>query len=507
MALREHSHHGSVRVTEEGYQYSPPGRPTEDVRGDRSKLSIVEDHREDAPDQIAQAQQLSERGDLDEAWSIVDRALNVNPDDVAALICATQIYWKSEENSVAYQFAKRACELSPKNPYCWGNLGQIEDQLYRFEEAERCYERGISVARNDAQKGFLYLNYAGMLVNKGDWGRALSVAKKAIAYRPDKPKAKANLGLALLALGQWKEAWPLYDSIIGFDKSRRKMQYAGEQEWDGSPGKSIVVYEEQGIGDAMSFASMIPDVIKDCESVVIDCSPKLRGLFQRSFPSTTVYGSITGLGEDWRANHKIDASISLGGLGKLYRPTPESCPGTPYLVADPERVTMWRALFKGFGKPVIGIGWSGGLEHTGARNRVWKLEELLPLFRSIDAVWVSLQYKDSSKEIETFRAKFGIDLRQYQNGTLTPDYDDTAAMVTALDLVVTMQSAVLHLAGALGKECCGFVNRHSQWRYGPNTQTTLPWYRSVKLFRNINGWPIEEAAKELKERYGFDLAA
>jgi hypothetical protein len=342
-----------------------------------------------------------------------------------------------------------------------------------------------------------------MLVQKGDWARALPVARKAIAYRPDKAKAKGNLGLALLAVGQWKEGWPLYDAIIGFDQSRKKMNYADEPVWDGSKGKSVVIYEEQGIGDVISFASMVPDALKDCKSVVLDVSPKLEGLFKRSFPEATVYGSITGLGDDWRGEHQIDASVSIGGLGKLYRPSPESCPGTPYLKADPERALMWKALFKSENKPVIGVAWSGGLEHTGAKNRVWGLEELLPVFKSIDAVWVCLQYKDASREIAAFRIKHpGIDLRQYPYATLTNDYDDTAALVESLDLVIGMQTAVNHLAGALGKECWCFVNKHGQWRYGPNTQTTLPWYKSVRLFRNVNGWPIEEAAQELKKRYG-----
>jgi hypothetical protein len=331
------------------------------------------------------------------------------------------------------------------------------------------------------------------------------MCRKAFAYK-DKAKTRGNLGLALLAVGQWKEGWPLYDAIIGFDKSRRKMQYVNEDVWDGSKGKTVVVYEEQGIGDAISFASMLPDAIKDCKHVIVDCSPKLAGLFRRSFPQATVYGSMNGAGEDWRGKHEIGASISIGGLGKLYRPTPESCPGTPYLVADEQRALMWKAWFdlqrdKG---PVIGLGWSGGLEHTGSRYRVWKLDDLMPLFRAVpNATWISLQYQDAETEIEAFRKRHPeVDIRQYKHATLTQDYDDTAAMVAALDLVITMQSAVGHLCGALGKEAWVFVNKYGQWRYGLPEQTSIPWYSSVRLFRNVDGWPLERAAEELGRRFG-----
>lgn len=418
------------------------------------------------------------------------------------MICATQVHYKSNDLTTAYQFARRACGFAPENAYCWGNLGNLEHEIYRFDQAEFCFQQGFKVSKDDKQKGFIALVYAAMLVQKGDWDKALPMCRTAFSYQ-DKPKTRANLGLALLATGQWKEGWPLYDATIGFDKSRRKMQYKGEDVWDGTKGKSVVIYEEQGIGDVMSFASMVPDALEDCESVVLDVRPELEGLFKRSFPKATVYGSHTGIGEDWRSKHKVDASISIGGLGKLYRPSPEACPGTPYLKADPDRVEMWKAIFKSQGKPVIGIGWSGGMEHTGARHRIWKLEELLPIFKSVDAVWVSLQYKDASKEIERFKAQHPeIDLRQYKHATITKDYDDTAALVEALDLVVTMQSAVGHLAGALGKEAWVFVNKHGQWRYGPNTQTELPWYKSVRLFRNVEGWPIGQAATLLKSRYG-----
>jgi tetratricopeptide (TPR) repeat protein len=379
----------------------------------------------------------------------------------------------------------------------------MEDQLYRFDEAEECFRRAIA-AGNEAAKGAAYLNWACMLVNKGAWTEAEPVARKALQYKPGSAKAQANLGMTLLGLKRWREGWPLYDAVIGFDKSRRKVQYKDEPVWNGRKGARLVVYGEQGLGDEISFASMIPDALGVAKSVVIDCTDKLAGLFRRSFPGAVVYGTRWEKNLGWDRDHtQIDASISIGGLGQIFRNSDEDFTGKPYLVADPERVEMWRALFAKTGKPVYGISWSGGVPWTADRYRRWSLDDLLPVFKARDAVWVCLEYKDASKEIEEFRKKHPeIDLRQYSFGTLTNDYDDTAAMVQALDFVFSMQTSVIHLAGGLGKECWCFVNKCSQWRYGTAEQTTIPWYGSVRLWRQAQdgSWPLEEAAAELARR-------
>ena len=328
------------------------------------------------------------------------------------------------------------------------------------------------------------------------------MARRAVRYKPNSAKAKANLGLACLAHGNWKEGWPLYDAIIGFDKSRRKVQYAGEQEWDGSPGKTVVIYAEQGLGDEISFASMVPDAMAR-SSIILDCTDKLAGLFRRSFPGATVYGTRweTGLGWD-KAHTQIDASVSIGALGKLFRNEDSDFPAKPWLVPDPERREMWRALFAKAGKPVIGIAWTGGVAWTGDRYRKLTLEQLLPVFKAVDAVWVCLEYKDASKEIAAFRQQHDVDLRQYAYATLTGDYDDTAAMVAELDCVVSMQTAVIHLCGGLGKDCYTFVNKHGQWRYG--TGNRVIWYgEPVKLYRQAadGSYPVTDVANALRARF------
>lgn len=403
---------------------------------------------------------------------------------------ALDIYRKKNMPAVAYQFAKRVTEIDPSKSIGWSNLAMLADNLYRFDEAEACFRKAEGMTVSDSDRANVLTNWACMLINKGDWQKAEVMARRALKQSPESAKCKMNLGLALLAQRKWREGWPLYDAVIGFDQSRRKMQYKNEPEWDGANGKRIVIYGEQGLGDEISFASMVPDAIRDSAEVAIDCTDRLQGLFQRSFPQANVLA---------KKPERIDASISIGALGKLYRNEDAAFTGEPYLKADPDRVEMWKGLFAKQGKPVYGIGWTGGVAWTADRFRKMTLEELLPLFRSVDAVWISLQYKDASKEIAAFKAKHpGIDIRQYPFGTLTQDYDDTAALVMALDHVVAMQSAVIHLAGALGKSCSCFVNRYPQWRYGADGDS-MPWYRSVKLYRQgaDKRWPLEQVAADL----------
>jgi ADP-heptose:LPS heptosyltransferase len=129
----------------------------------------------------------------------------------------------------------------------------------------------------------------------------------------------------------------------------------------------------------------------------------------------------------------------------------------------------------------------------------------------VDAHWVSLQYKDAEEEIKKFRAKYPeIDLVQYRQATLTDDYDDTAGLVAALNLVICVQTAVAHLCGAIGKECWVMVSKTSQWRYAESGET-IPWYRSLRVHRQkrLGEWEpvMQEVARDLKAKFGQRIRA
>ena len=390
--------------------------------------------------------------------------------------------------------------MVPHNPDAWSTLGLFCDALYLFDEADRAFQKAAGMVRTDHQKSNLYICWACMLVNAGRWAEAESMARRSVKYSGS-PKARANLGLACLAQRNWREGWPHYDAVIGFDQSRKKVQYRGEPEWDGTPGKSIIIYGEQGLGDEIAFGSMIPDAIEMCSKVVIDCDPKLAGLYRRSFPKATVYGTRDGPGKGWaKEDRHPDASISVGGLGKFLRLDDEQFHKAPYLTPDPDRVEMWRGLFRSFGRPVFGIAWSGGVAWTGDRFRRVTLEELLPLFRSVPkAVWVSLQYQDASREITAFRNEHPeIDLRQYAYATLTQDYDDTAALVYALDQTIGPPTSVIHLASAMWAPCIAMKAPISCWKF-----TNGLFLPNVKMIEHKGGWAgtIAATAEVLRSYY------
>jgi tetratricopeptide (TPR) repeat protein len=461
---------------------------------------------------LKRADELSKLGELDAAWAMIEPHLENNPDDALALGIGSSVLRKAKKTTVAFHLARRAAELAPEKFAAWHNLARITDELWMVTESERAHRKAIKCAVNPKQKARALVSLAALYINCGEFKKAQPLCQQAVMADPELFIARANLGFCQLAARNWAEGWENYAYSLGTDV-RKRTQYRDEPQWDGTPGLKVVIYGEQGLGDEISFASMFNDAIKDSDKVIIDCDKRLEGLFRRSFPKAKVYGTRTAKpgDEPWAIEDRdFQASIAMGGLGGFYRNTAESFTGESYLTPDPDRVEMWKALFASKGKPVIGIAWTGGMRHTGAKFRRWSLEDLLPLFKSVDAHWVSLEYKDAAKEIAEFKEKHPeVDLVQYPYGTLTKDYDDTAALVACLDRVVCIQTAVAHLAGSLGKECWVFVAKTSQWRYGESGED-VPWYKSVRVFRQVSlgqwDWHIRDAAYKLGTLYGSTTA-
>lgn len=444
---------------------------------------------------LDRAQKLYDDGKYDDAYMILDKLLVHDPMNPPALVVMSAVLKKMGRIALAYPLAKLATQLRPDKCEAWIAQGHSEQLLWRLDESEASYRKALARAQTKQHKATCTNNLCSIYLDRGDFEGSEPLARKSLEFEDD-PQAHHNLALALLAQRKWREAWPNYSGSMG-TVNRLTVKYTNPPEpvWDGSKDKTVVISGEQGLGDEICAASMIPDAIRDSKRVIIDCDKRLAGLFKRSFPNATVHGTRWEKQLNWpKEDREIDASISGFEIAKFYRNEESDFPGTPYLVADPDRVAMWKGLWKEKRKPVIGLAWTGGIWHTGANHRKLDLDELKPLFNSIDAHWVSLQYKDASKEIE------GSPVVQYPFATLTKDYDDTAALVASCDLVIGIHTSVMHLAGALGVPTWIMVPKQSQWRYGQKYDD-MSWYKSVKLYRQTDRWPLKRMAEDLKERF------
>jgi hypothetical protein len=235
----------------------------------------------------------------------------------------------------------------------------------------------------------------------------------------------------------------------------------------------VLVWGEQGLGDEIMFGSCLPDLVASGARCTLDCSPRLRPLFARSFPQVRV------------AEHPIDGidcTMAIGSLPLLFRANADAFPRhNGYLRPDLGRVAAWREQLAALGDGLkVGLTWRGGLLRTGQKQRSLDPGELGALLRVPKVRWVSLQHGDTAAQLRQVQEAHGVSVASWDHALA--DLDETAALVSALDLVITVCSTVVHLTGALGRPAWVLTPSAPAWRYR-RAGTRMPWYPSVLLYR------------------------
>lgn len=412
---------------------------------------------------------------------------------------------KSDDPAALKEFTniKRA-EILNALGTCYKHENKTEEARKLFIEAQEHLPLNADIQNN---LGTLY-------INEGKPTDALKHLDLALSLQPIHPQARWNKSLAHLELGDYKNGWAHYDA--GFDaKVRAERNYSNVAlpAWDGTPGQNVVVYGEQGIGDEIMFASCLPDLIAQSKSVVFDCHKKLHSLFAESFPGIDIYPTREDEMITWPAlgnkqpRYKFDARIAIGSLPRLLRPSLDSFPGTPYIKPNVPKEAEWTArLAKLSDKPKIGIAWIGGHKRTRVEVRSTSLNDLLPILQQ-DATFISLQYTPCEPELAQFEKDHGIKIHHFPEAAYSPNYADTAAMVANLDLVITVCTSVVHLAGSMGVPTWVLTPSRPAWRYRLDLDH-MPWYgKTVTLFRQGTGsteWSpvINEVTEQLNNLLG-----
>lgn len=480
------------------------------------------------------ARNLHREGRAVEALSGLDQLLADAPDHLPSLVMRGSVLLALDRPEDAERHWRRALSAFPDQEVLVSNLGALLRELERpdealaladdtlsrkpglahvamlradalaalgrFEEAAEAYRAvprapglAIDASTKEAQS----------LAALGRRDAALKLLDRAIAEAPANVHAPFRRALVRLGFGDfggwtdYEARWRVPNMVerLGRIVTHRIVPQLTQKPTPSDlAGRRILLLGEQGIGDQVMFASMIPDLAGVARSVTCVCDPRLVSLFAASMPqiafASPANARISG--------DSIDRVVAMGSLGHAFRPTPEAFPGAPYLTPRPEVRAKWAGRLGPKARPLrIGLAWRGGTALTRRSFRSLSLAQLQPVLDLPGCEFVSLQHGDVAAELAASPS-----IRSFAADDLK-DFEDLAGLVAELDLVVSVQTSLVHLCGALGQTCLTLVPRNAEWRYGASG-AVMPWYRSVRIHRQPESgdWKpvIEEVATAVRDR-------
>jgi tetratricopeptide (TPR) repeat protein len=414
------------------------------------------------------------------------------------------------------------------------------DPYAQFQRALAHFARGqfdLSIALLEPLEKVLPVyaeacNLLGLLIarEQGRFDEGAVLVRRALAARPALHEARANLGWILTELGEFNEGMQCLDDLLQespdnhevrlmratanlkhgfFSKGWRDYEARHHSStaianpypyplWNGSPAPqaTLLVVAEQGVGDQIMFASCLGEARVRVGGMLIESHPHLVPLLRRAFPGDRIGTRSEGRAPpDWAGGGKIDMQIPIGSLPQFFRNNLEEFPRhTGYFAADPERVLYWSGRLQELGPGLkVGLSWRGGTVGTRRSLRSIQPEVLAPLLRQ-PVHFINLQYGSSEPDISAFGAIKDAKFVHWPDAL--DNFDETAALVVALDLVISVCTAVIHLAGALGRPVWILTPASPEWRY-LSAGSTLPWYPSVRLFRQRNAFEWDEVVERV----------
>ncbi len=492
-ALRALGRHAEALASFERVTEVIPGdvQALVDQAGQHLELGQSEDARDcfeialaHAPDCVAAlaglARLLRNAGATELALDHIRHALRAMPQDAELHFESALTHNRCGDVDGACAAYERALELQPAYAAAAVNLGLIYlSQLGDPRRAQQYFEQALEV---DPRSVAAQANLGAAMQEQGRLDDALAHYKRLIAAQPEVVEFRWNRGIALLSRGNYAQGWEDYElrRLRGAGAPARTFHFP---EWQGEAlgNATLLVYAEQGLGDEIMFAGCLPDLLARGANCVIECDKRLGGLFARSFPAAHVHGAARD-DRSWIAQHTdIGRQIAIGSLPRLLRRDEADFPRhRGYLRAEPRRVAYWRGRLNAHrGESVVGLAWRGGTLKTRDRLRSIALDPLASLFDVGQCIWVNLQRGGENEFAALASAKDGW-ARSYPEAL--DDLDETAALIEALDCVVSVDNTVVHLAGALGRPVLVMLPWHADWRWLCERRTS-PWYPSAVLFR------------------------
>jgi len=409
-----------------------------------------------------------------EAVAAYQRAISIKPDYAEAYYNMAVALQSQEQYAAAVEKCKQAISFRPDYAEAYHTMAYSLEKQERYAEAIENYKQALQFKPDFAEA----YNHLGVVLNTQERSaEALENYKQALQLDPDYIEVHWNLSLVLLRTGRLTEAWKEYEWRRNPELGMTTYPHCYEiPRWDGScfTSKRLLVHYEQGLGDTLHFVRYLPMVKARGGTVILEVRKPLYGLLQ-GFPGVD---ELIEASSDNKPAVKFDYHVSLMDLPKILATTLETIPAeVPYINACPTKAEHWRKKLAGADFKV-GIVWAGSPVHGKDRYRSCTLKNFAPL-REIDGVRLyGLQKDEAAAQAEEVADEMAIT----NLGTEFEDFADTAAAIENLDIVVSVDTAVLHLAGAMGKPVWALLAFSPDWRWMLNRRDS-PWYPTMKLFR------------------------
>jgi len=421
------------------------------------------------PQAIRLAADYFNTGELQTAEKICRQVLQAQPENSGALYILALIAIQVENDEAAIALLQKAISSNPSVPDYYGNLGNLFKKQGQFAQTIHCYQQVLALQPNSIKA---YNNLGNVFKAQNQLVEAKINFQRAIALKPDWPKAHFGYAVTLLKSGDFIAGWQEYEWRFR-DTEIKKIPQLKHPLWDGSPleGRRLLVHWEQGFGDTLQFIRYLY-LIKG-GTLIFAGQPQLKQLLE-SLPCLDIF-RVNPFDEE--PDIAYDVWMPLLSLPKLFGTTLETIPNQiPYLSPDAQTVETWQTQLAAYTGFKIGIVWAGSPTHANDRNRSCTLMDFAPLAKMPNVVLFSLQTGEATTQ------PLQEDMEMISLTKSLKDFSDTAAAIAALDLIISVDTAIVHLAGAMGQNVWVLLAFDSDWRWLTERHDS-PWYSTMRLFR------------------------
>ena len=422
-----------------------------------------------------------------------DIAITLKPDFAEAYFNKGNAFQALKIYDAAIENYKIAVKLNPRYIKAIINLGMCELKLKKYETAQLNFQLALQINPDYPEA---HLNLGGLFRELRLFDNARASLDNAIVVRPGYAEAYFNKSLIDLALGNFDSGWPIYEWRCKSEETPLSPLTTSKPPLNPNlAGRRVLIWAEQGIGDEIMFASLLNRFRHLCQKLIVAVDARLIELFRRSFKDIEFYDKALTVPEDLYDEH-----LAMGGMCQYLLPSPLdlNSAAPAYLQADYSRSRDIRAsLGIDSTSRLCGISWRTSNQKFVSRNL--ELKRLIAALEAPNIKFVSLQYGETQKEIDTIAADLGIQVLTYKDVDNFQDIDGLAAIINACDLVVSIDNTTVHLGGALGKPVNVLLPFDSDWRWMTEGDKSY-WYASVRLFRQGSDWDWTPLLEQVRKK-------